>query len=261
MTASDPMPASEVVAAFHSGRLQGAEFIDALLAATDWMVGAEPKESGANIRMFKDADGVPWLSIYSDGKAVAEARKSDTTGTIDGLMMSISGADAVGLLRPGFGLQINPDTSSALHYKPHQVGMLKSAATKGDILAALTRAQQPGVDADTLRAIGNYPRFQIVVRTSTGQAVLDLAPDPKGRRLLAAFTSEEATQAYVKARAAHDLAQGPPKVITLTGEELAFKLGTLDILGVVFNCAGPGAPCALHAQLGQRVLEALSDEG
>ena len=256
-SSSEPLSATEVIAAFQEGRLEGDAFVQAMIKAPKFLVPSTPTETAAVLGTLRDEHGTRWLTIYSDLDAVEEARKVDKIDFLDGLMMTISGRQAVELLEPGDGLQINPDTSRALHYKPHQVGMLKDALHADDILAALDRASVEGVHNDTLCEVGNYQGFRIVVRTKTGAAVLDLAPDNKGRRLLAAFTNQEAVDGYLGAVTEHVEARGEPSVVVLSGEELALKLCELDILGVVFNCAGPGRPRALHAKLGERVLKAM----
>ena len=257
MSSSEPLLATEVIAAFHEGRLQGAAFVRALLKVPRFLVPSEPTEGGAVLHTPRGEDGTRWLTLYTDAQAVSEARELDEVGLLDGLLMDLSGRAAVELLEPGDGLQINPDTTRALHYKPHQVAMLKEMLHAEEILAALDRASVEGVDDETLRQIGHYDEFRIVVRTNSGAAVLDLAPDTKGRRLLAAFTDEEATDGYLGAVASHAEQRGDPSVVVLSGEELAVKLTELDILGVVFNCAGPGRPRALHAKLGARVLQSM----
>ncbi|MFT4974788.1 MAG: hypothetical protein ACI8S6_000671 [Myxococcota bacterium] len=254
MSSSEPMSSAEVIAAFQEGRLEGTAFVQALLQAPRFIVPCTPTEGGGVIGTLRDEHGTRWLTIYTDDEALAEAREVDRIDFLGGLMMDLSGRAAVALLAPGDGLQINPDTSRALHYKPHQVGMLKDALHTHDITSALDRASVEGVDDDTLRELGRYQDFRIVVRTRAGVAVPDLAPDAKRRRLLAAFTDQEATDTYL---ARH---RGDPGVVVLSGEELALKLSELDILGVVFNCAGPGRPRALHASLGVRIREAMAAE-
>ena len=81
-----------------------------------------------------------------------------------------------------------------------------------------------------------------------------LAPDGSGRRLVAAFTAQDALQQFVAASSSG----GAVSLVSarLSGKELFEQVAsTNDLDGIVFNASGPGQPIPLSRDAAYAVLK------
>ncbi|HND29799.1 MAG TPA: hypothetical protein PLA94_07355 [Myxococcota bacterium] len=101
-----------------------------------------------------------------------------------------------------------------------------------------------------LATLRDYRGYRILVREGPTGSQLATAPDGRGRRLAAVFTTSESLGAF-RAQLMDPTLTGK----LLTGQELYPFLLQLPLEGIVFNCAGPGAPRAVALELARRVLE------
>lgn len=195
--------------------------------------------------------------VYTDPEAFNVARG---TGVFDGMpggWVVVSARQLLASAREsdGKGIQINPHTSLLLELSSEEVEELLSISHGSEVDEAILEAMAPPIAPGTLETIAAFSGFEIITRASQ---TLDLAPDSQGRKLLAVFTSAAGRDAYLASVGPQWAKHGPPMILTLTGIQLAEHMKSLDIDGVVFNCAGPVEPRALHPSLGRLILEAVA---
>ena len=109
-----------------------------------------------------------------------------------------------------------------------------------------------------LEALRDFATYHVpLIRTPDGSSHIALAPDAQGRKLAAIFTAEDTLQEFL--RIAKD-ALGENIIIDITpGYKLFEYLRDLPIEGVVFNCNGPIAPCAITLQMVNMILNDRSN--
>ncbi len=139
-------------------------------------------------------------------------------------------------------VELDSGSATALHCA---MAELRSRAEALEVEAILEgRSRAP------LATLKNYAGYRILVRELPTGSQLATAPDGRGRRLAAVFTTSESLGAF------RSQLQDPTLTgKLLTGQELYPFLLQLPLEGIVFNCAGPGVPKAVALELARRVLE------
>lgn len=248
---------SEAIAAFQRGELPQELLLWNIVCCEKFIVPVIKDDEGTHIRSFSDGVGAAKQIIaFSEPEALEGARASAEAHNLDGDFAVISSSTLLSFVASDEALVLNPHSEHSLTFQPGQAESIREAGRMSGVERALSMSRRPPLDPNALRAIASYKDFYLVLRNENR---LDLAPDPQGRALLAAFTSEEALHKYLGKVTELTLKHGAPRVLKLSGIELAEKLSELDIIGVVFNCAGPLTPLALSNQLGQHILSAVNE--
>ncbi len=256
--ANTDLRVSNAIEGFLAEQLPREVLLRHMLSLGAWLVPVDRVDGEATVRTRAGVDGGPnQVVAYSDPSLMEAARASGAADDLGGDWVTLNGRTLVGVVGDIGGLLVNPHTERALVFSPGQMSEFVQVGNVMGVERALADATAPPIPPAALQAIANFERFEVIVR---GPQTLDLAPDDKGRKLLAAFTCPLARDQYLTQMNSLTFKHGLARVLPLTGVELAHKLLSLDILGVVFNCAGPMAPCALHRQLGQHILDAVAEE-
>lgn len=248
---------SDAIAAFQRGELPQELLLWNIVCCETFIVPVIKDDEGTHIRTFDGGHGAPKQIIaFSEPEALEAARASGEAKGLDADVVVISSDTLLSFVDRDEALVLNPHTEHALTFQPGQAESIREAGRMSGVERALSMSRRPPLDPNALRAIASHDGFHVVLRNENR---LDLAPDAQDRALLAAFTSEEALHEYLGKVTELTLKHGTPRVLTLSGIELAEKLTHLDIIGVVFNCAGPLTPLALSRQLGEHILHSVND--
>jgi hypothetical protein len=234
-----------------SGTLDGVGLMRALVSWDHWVAPADIGEEGpgpllavvGDERWFPACTGHDALMTY----AAALGRTFDSFLEIDGVSLFRSLGDHL------TGVNIDPYSDHAIHYRPHQFADLRQMAGAVEVERILH-----GADIENpMQKLRDYDGYRVVMRAKDeGRSELMLAPDGENRLLAAVFTAPDTLQAFLDQVVARvDMV---PIVVTLDGTELYTKLRQILLHGIVFNCRGPVPAKALSAQLAQEVLERTS---
>lgn len=214
-------------------------------------------EDGVHIRTFNGGDNAPRRVIaFSESDALEAARANPESDGLNDDLVVVSAETLLGFVDDNEALVLNPHTEHTLAFQPEQVESIREAGRMSGVERALSMSRRPPLNPHALHAIAAHTDYHVVLRNENR---LDLAPDAQERPLLAAFTSDHAVQKYLENVPQLTMKHGVPRVLQLNGVELAEKLTHLEIIGVVFNCAGPNSPLALSKQLGRHILRAVND--
>lgn len=250
--------ADEALRAFHDGKLQGGLLLRALARHGAWRVPARLVGDGIAVGKVRDDAGVTWVTAWSGPDAMARARSTDEAWRAEGRFAEVDGTTLIGLLDAGDGLELDPGTPWAVHYKPDQLPLLQEVAAAAGVEALLDEAS---LSQEPLRLLLAYGGYRLVVRARGEGQALDLAPDAEGRRLLAVFTAADTATAYLDRARPLEAEHGAAHVIQLDGLTLAERVDALDIDGMVFNCMGPVRPRALAKLFARHLLDAAPAPG
>jgi hypothetical protein len=162
----------------------------------------------------------------------------------------VRGADLLAGLRDGLGgIDLDPGSPHALHYRQAQVPLLRRWGQA--VRVERTLAGQGDASWAELRAFDGY---RVISHPGVATpATLVLAPDDQRRRLAAVFTAEDCLDAYI-ARYGTALGAGA-EVRVLDGVRLFGLLVAMPLDGIVFNCCGPIPPKAVAPAFAKMVLE------
>lgn len=213
-----------------------------------WRVPAVLGDDGPTARITNADDG-PWLALCSDARAY-EALEEALGGRLD-LYLQVRGADMLAGLEDDLaGVDFDPHTEHAIHYRRGQIPDLREMASAADVERILAGEDIPRAFEKLVR----HPGYRVVVRADEkGKSQWMLAPDTQERLLLAVFTAPDTVEAFVEAEV---LPRGiVPVIVTLDGRALYRRIREMWLHGIVFNPRGPVPAKAVSAQFAQVVLE------
>lgn len=236
-----------------AGSLEGALLLRSLIAHPSWRVPCSRETlTGAEfvVRTVRGPDGEDWLPIFSDDDAMMAYREHPDSADLGEFFVELPGEVVVSNLDDRLsGLDVNPHTHSAIHFKQPQFGLLR-------VMVHAWRAEcvlHGDEGEDGLRHLADHPSYALL---RAGDEVL-LAPDAK-RRLVAVCTAPDTLGAW------HASVQGQGfgelKVLELGGRALFAHLAALPIDGVVFNPVGPVPPRALSIAIADLIRDLPASE-
>lgn len=191
--------------------------------------------------------------VYCSGAVVPKA-KSSSLACWDGLQLASSIDGSATELRLLFDTAGGP-----LQLDGRQVEHLRSFL-QVTVIDALLQRMHDGADLQVEQPMKRLQTFDSFYTVCAGgddasQALsMVLAPDESGRRLVAAFTAQDALQQFVAASSSG----GAVSLVSarLSGKELFEQVASTDDLdGIVFNASGPGPPIPLSRDAAYAVLK------
>lgn len=259
-------PVQEAIAAWQAQQLTPAQLMRRLLSYREWLVPvsrvaeAEPGEPGGSegvrLRYSEDADGVRRFYLFSDAEAYAAFCEVTGESPSGSLLLTTDGAWAINSLPLDqfHYVEVDPASPWQISYGQQHFAALQAMAQAVRVEQALVALRTGEEVPNALSVVLDYPRYLLVVWAAQGRTSLALAPDNRGRQLLAIFTHRDGVEAFLEELDEDDLRA--LSTLELTGRELFSRVATMTALdGMVFNCRGPARPVAFALPFAQLVLE------
>ena len=234
--------------AWNEGRGDVESLHRAITEHPDWRV-LESAEGG--FTPLVDEHGQAWVTLFVDDDALYEFTQAtgytpERVGRAPGYVVFKT------MLDGAHGVQLNPHLPMALHFTMAEHG--SQLARWGDAVFVEQVLADPAMVDDPFAVYRNYGGYQVVVvKGSDGAERLAMAPDARGRQLVAIFTANDSAQAYVQANRAR--LPGTPRVLHFSGSKLFSTLEKRQMDGMVFNCSGPIPPRAFQPAFAAKVLQ------
>ena len=231
-----------------AGTLDGTALLRQFIQWPTWSMPSALGEEGPSPVVATTEDG-DWLNLFTDGAARSEYEAN--TGHQVPFTLEMSGYFVFSQLNESLtGININPFTDRAIHYLAHQIPNIVQMAD-GLILDEILHGKMELPDA--FDRFKRFDAYYVPTRMVDGRRQMMLAPDDKGRKLGAIFTTKDAADAFED-----DVAQSlgfTPSMRIFDGTTLFDALSQMPLDGIVFNCKGPGTPRAVAIQFAQVILQ------
>lgn len=238
---------SELITQWRDKKLSGLGLMRGLVSHEKWALliteaaAADMVAHNATprIRIIGQPNGEKWLQLFSSGATYSVFAKANSITeeqhTLDtrGTWVFNAVFDQVDRI------WIDPFNAHDIFYEKPQLGALRDMANAVLVEEALARLRSGQSTEDDLKAAREYKNYYVAATTnSEGRMVLLMAPDTKGRRLGAAFTSDDTFDAFLPE--ARQMANGAEvKQIQTDGAGLFDTFQRMPMDGFVFNCSGP----------------------
>jgi hypothetical protein len=213
----------------------------------DWRV---LEDADGGFSPLVDEHGQRWLTLFSTDDALYEFRRS--SGFEPARVGRTPGYVAFKTMLEGVhGVQLNPDTPIAIHFTLAEHG--EQLERWGNAVFVEQALADPGMVSDPFKVYRNFQNYQVVVvKAEDGTETVAMAPDDKGRRLVAVFTATDTVQAFIRARSSR--LGGTLRVLHFSGTKLFTTLQQREMDGIVFNCSGPIPARAFQPAFAEKVL-------
>lgn len=246
------MDIAEAVAAQKRGDLTPEAFVRLIMGPREWHLPARSQEDGqTGLALVKNEEGT-WLQVFSK---VAYLRAYVASRGEPAEMVTVDGHRVGQMLEPPItGVNFDAGTEHGFHYTEDRLPMLKRMSEATRIAQILAGERVAG----SWQALRDYAHWRVAYGEGAddGSRQLMLAPDGEGNRLVAVFSAPDTSAAFCDA--VHAQLGFQPELLEVPGEDLFKTLATLPVDGMVFDPAGPIAPCAVKLAFAQRVLERSS---
>ena len=257
---------SDAVTEWQQQRMSGSALMREIVSYKKWSVQVSDAAVGealnegtlSRLMFVTDQNGVSRLCLFSDGDAYSRyCQMVGDAAAAPATFLSTSGSwifqlplDAIDMVC------LDPGTPPDINYRKEQYPQLKALAEAIEVEEAIA-ALRTGENTNDgmLKLVRDYTGYYIAVNKVGEDYSLALAPDSKGRALAAVFTFDDAYKAYYP-QCREMYPDGELLRLPLAGAELFKQLQQRDLVGMVFNCCGPGKPIAFAAQFAEVVLNA-----
>jgi hypothetical protein len=201
------------------------------------------------------ANGERWFHAFTDHNAIEEYEATIGKRSLGEYFITTTGWGVFSQLDETLnGVNINPHTALALHYRQPQIPILKNRAKAVEVETAIAA---PDRFSDPFGVMKNFSGYRIALFEAGGKTQIALAPDPQGRKLAAIFTAEDTLNAFLEyLKAAAPQRYPDVRIFPLDGSKLFSQLRDLPLDGIVFNPKGPIPPRAFGAAIIQHILAA-----
>jgi hypothetical protein len=207
----------EIWRRYEAGALPRGLLVRALFDHSPWW---GPADAAGALRRVETAEG-PVLEL-----SAAHA---------EGPVVAILGEQVPALLEPSLaGVRFILAPGVVLRFDPDQFELLRAFALALEVEVVIAGGR-PG---DVTGMLSRHPRYWVGL--DAGGTQISLAPDARGRRLVAICTAPDALDALLEAWGPST----PAQIAELDGDALFALVCQQDIEGLVFNPAGPLHPRA-----------------
>lgn len=213
------------------------------------------ENAASRIQYNRDPQGVNRQLIFSSPEAFAVYQKNCGEPR-EQYLFTTTGAWVFRLPLEGIDeIWIDPLTPGDIRYVKAQFNQLRAMADAIEAEQSLAALRQGTAPDSALSLVKNYAAFWVPVLVRGEGMHLMFAPDSKGRKLAAVFTSEDTLAAFLPEAKTH---AGEAQVVERIwkGKDLFPLLLAMPIDGIVFNCAGPVNPVAFAKGFALLVSEA-----
>jgi hypothetical protein len=247
------LPPRQAIQAHLDGRLSGTLLLRSFMTYDHWHIPAviqAGSEVASRIALYEMER---WFELFTDHEAMKAYEAVHGEMVLGDHFVTATGVSAFGWLDGSLdGVNINPNSSLAIHYRQHQIPMLKSWATIVQLEQAIYTPEAVENPFEVIKAFQNY---HIVLHRFGDQHQIVLAPNSQGRRLPALFTAEDTRDsflAYLKQISPESFSE--IRMLTLNGDELFSQLRGIPVDGIIFNPKGDLPPKAFAPQLIDHIL-------
>jgi len=228
-----------------------------MIPVSESALGEILREGSASRLLFsKDAAGTTRFFIFSDDEAYK--RFSESSG--DPLKQHFLTTKGTWVFRLPIDeidfVAIDATSPHEIAYGKELFPRLKQMANAIEVeeaLLELRTSDTPGKGLIPL--VRDYQGYNIAILKTGEASQLGLAPDDKGRVLLAVFTHDDGFDAY-SAESKRLRPESEVMQMNLPGASLFDQITKIKIDGVVFNCCGPARPVAFAQQFAQVIINA-----
>lgn len=240
--------ARRAIAGFYDKTLSGPALMRALATST-WQVPGRPAPPGeSTFKRIPLNPGEAHLCLFSDAEALRAARLESGDDAFGRDFVEAPGAAVFAQAEADVHyVQLNPHSEQALHFKPEQFEMLRRWS---EILGMERLIDEVVHKPHGYGRLKGFEGYTVLLRQENGRTRIAMAPDTKGRALVAVFTAPDAVDAFITQ---HGAQAGEPLLIG--GADLFERFAAMPIDGFVFNCAGPLPPRAFARQFARIVVE------
>lgn len=256
-------PIPDLIAQWHAKTISGTALMRGLVSYDAWELPVS--EAAAKVALAQNALPSVQLSTLSEGKTVLFVFSSPEAYNLYSRANSVTTAQHFVKLhgRTVFAMptdrvdQVWVDCFSAhdIWYGQDHFGRLRDYVNALAVEEALTGLRHGSAADGAIALVRDHPTYFLPVADIEGARRLLLAPDEKGRRLGAVFTSDDTFDAFGPDGQAQ--ARGAKiEQIQTDGRGLFGLLQGMQLDGFVFNCAGPIPPVAFAHAMATVVMEA-----
>ena len=254
MTYSTQSP-RQAIQAHLDGRLNGTLLLRSFMAFDDWHLPVIIQPSGEVASRFALYEEERWFEMFSDFEVMQAYEAVHGDSILGDHIVTTTGVRVFSWLDDDLdGVNINPNSSLAIHYRKHQIPMLKSWANIVQLEQAIYTSE---VVEDPFGVMRNFQQYHIVLQKLKNEHQIVLAPDQQGRKLPAIFTAEDTRDsflAYLKEIDPESFSN--IRMLTLSGDELFSQLQGIPIDGIIFNPKGDLPQKAFILELIDHILSA-----
>ncbi len=256
MNSSSGKPVRKVIQQFFNQEIDGQQLLRVFMAYEQWHIPADfDSEGRLGFALSRYSEGDRWFQAFTDRDAVEAYEAAYGKGSLGEYFITTAGWSAFAQIDETLdGVNINPYTPLALHYRQPQIPLLKNWAKTVEVETAIAA---PDKFSDPFGVMKHFAGYRIALFDSGGNVQIALAPDSQGRKLAAIFTAEDTLNAflvYLKAAVPHRYAD--VRTLLLDGSELFSRLRALPLDGIVFNPKGAIPPRAFGSALIRHILDA-----
>lgn len=254
MTATmDVVP--ELIAQWREKRISGTALMRGLVSYEQWqvriseeaMATALAQNSLPSLQISRDPAGKLCLLLFSSNAAYARFAKAQpeqqhfltTRGTV------LFADPMEGIER----IQVDPLSPYDIFYDQTHFERLRETARAIEVEEMLSALRQGQGGDRAFAMVREYKTYSVAVAMRDGRPTLVMAPDSNGRTLAAAFTADDAYDAFA---AEHGV---DAQQMQIEGAALFEMFSRMSIDGFVFNCCGPVKPVAFAQPAAKVFLE------
>ena len=242
----------ELIGEWREKKINGLALMRGLVSYEHWMILVSEAavadmlahNAAPRVRIIGQPNGEKWLQLFSSGEAYSSYAKANSineeqhTLNVRGTWVFNAVYDMIDRI------WIDPFNAHDIFYEKPQLGPLRDMANAVLVEEALSRLRE-GQEADgDFRTAREYKNYYLAAATnSEGRPVFLMAPDSKGRKLCAAFTSDDTFDAFLPE--ATRMSEGVKvQQMQVDGTALFDTFQRMQMDGFVFNCSGPVTPVA-----------------
>jgi len=255
-------PVPERIAQWRNHELSGSALMRALISFDKWCVPISEQaavetlahNSPPSLQLSTTPEGESSLAIFSSGDALGAYRKAiDAKGSQH--YLTVNGTWIFGIPMDDIDvLWIDGGTDHDILYKKAQFKSIHEMVEAIAVEKALVGLRHGNGPENAMQIAREYKNYYLPVTMHGDKPAFVMAPDEKGRSLAAAFTADDAFDAF--AAEAQVITDGAEvQQMQIDGEALFDTFQRMKIDGFVFNCKGPIPPVAFQQAAAGIILQ------
>jgi hypothetical protein len=244
---------AELIGQWREQKVNGSGLLRGVVSHPKWTVflsdqaaqEVEADRTLSALQIHVRPDGQKWLMLFSSSETLDVYVKANAKALPAGQrFLTILGTWIFKLdLGDIDRIWIDPFNAHDIFYERSQFALLREMADAVQVEEALLGLRQGNAPPNALQHAREYKKYVVMVKFTEGKSGMVMAPDNKGRRLAAIFTTMEAFEVF--AREVKDaFGDVELRLLPFDGVGLFKTLEGMNLDGFVFNCSGPATPVA-----------------
>jgi hypothetical protein len=241
---------------FFEQEINGQQLLRTFMGYDQWHIPAAFDPEGRPVfSISRYENGERWFHAFTDHRAIQEYEAALGKDAAGEYFITTTGWSIFSQLDETLdGVNINPHTALALHYRQHQLPTLKNWA---EAVRLETAIATPDKFSDPFKIMKDFSDYRMVLFESGRGTQIALAPDPQGRKLAPIFTAEDTVNGFLEYLQDAATRRYPAvRILAQNGSRLFSQLRDLPLDGIVFNPKGPIPPRAFGSAIIQYILAA-----